>query len=67
MASLRKRIFPSGKVRWQLDYRDDRGCPTASAIYDQARGGFLAAESEGRSARRSSYPGIRLDQRMRGC
>jgi integrase len=24
MASLRKRIFPSGKVRWQVDYRDGR-------------------------------------------
>jgi integrase len=24
MASLRKRMFPSGKVRWQVDYRDGR-------------------------------------------
>jgi integrase len=27
MASLRKRMFPRGKVRWQVDYRDGRGVP----------------------------------------
>ena len=53
MASLRKRMFPSGKVRWQVDYRDGRH----RQFTTKREAEFLAAESEGRSARRSSYPG----------
>jgi hypothetical protein len=51
MASLRKRIFPRGKVRWRVDYRDGRDVPRyrqfttkreGDSLLLKARAGVLA-------------------------